>query len=324
MIDLYGHLTVPSVISEAMKAPAVQRIAGIDMNCGMAYTSFPLFRQGEPYSRAQHCRNVSILVYHFTGDLSQALAGLFHDISTPVFSHVVDFFNGDYMTQESTEEQTASMIRNDPVIQKLLSSCGIPLEDVVDYHRYPVADNDMPKLSCDRLEYTLGNAVNYRFITAETARKFLDDLCVFRTAVNETELAFRSEPIALEFAWTALRCGKIYSGREDRYSMERLARLLKQAVADGILETKDLYTTEAEVIAKLENSPLRGAWTAFTQLSSVIEASGPEDGIRVNAKRRYIDPLSCGGKRVSETDPAFRNAVQDFIEEDYSVYLKGN
>ena len=27
-----------------------------------------------------------------------------------------------------------------------------------DYHRYPIADNDSPRLSSDRLEYTLGNA----------------------------------------------------------------------------------------------------------------------------------------------------------------------
>jgi hypothetical protein len=206
----------------------------------------------------------------------------------------------------------------------VLSSRHIPIEAVSDYHRYPIADNDMPMLSCDRLEYTLGNAVNYRFITPAKAREFLADLCVFKNGQGETELAFRTQALAEEFAWNALRCGKIYSGREDRYSMERLARLLKQAVADGILEMTDLYTTEAEVIATLENSPLREAWTAFTKLSEVVEASGPEDGIQVDAKRRYIDPLSCGGKRVSETDPAFAEAVQEFIHEDYSVYLKGN
>lgn len=324
MIDLFSELTVPSVISEAMNAPAMKRIAGVDMNCGMAYTSFPLFRDGEPYSRAQHCRNVSLLIYHFTHDLTQSLAGLFHDISTPVFSHVVDFLNGDYLTQESTEEKTAFMICNDPVIRNLLAANQIQTEDVSDYHKYPIADNDMPKLSCDRLEYTLGNAVNYRFISPQKARVFINDLCVFKNECNEPELAFQTDDLAVEFAWNALRCGRIYSGREDRYSMERLARLLKDAIINGILSESDLYSTEASVIRRLEESSLAPEWKAFTNLSEVIVTENPEEGIQVDAKRRYIDPLSINGKRASNIAPALAEAIEAFIHEDYSVFLKGN
>ena len=324
MIDLYAHLAVPYVVSEAMDSPAMKRIAGVDMNCGMAYTSFPLFCSGEPYTRAEHCRNVSLLTYHFTQDITQALAGLFHDISTPVFSHVVDFVNGDYLTQESTEEKTAFMIQNDPVIQKLLENEHILFADVADYHRYPIADNDMPKLSCDRLEYTIGNAVNYRFISPQKARAFLDDLCIIQNAFREPELAFQSDLTAVEFAWTALRCGKVYSGREDRYSMERLARLLKDAIINRILDESDLYTTEAAVIRKLKQSSLSAEWTAFTNLSEVVETSDPNEGICVDAKRRYIDPLSVSGKRASELDSSLAEAIEEFIHEDYSAFLKGN
>ena len=324
MIDLYTHLAVPSVVSEAMDSPAMKRIDGVDMNCGMAYTSFPLFCSGEPYTRAEHCRNVSLLTYHFTQDITQALAGLFHDISTPVFSHVVDFVNGDYLSQESTEEKTAFMIQNDPVIQKLLEKEHILFADVADYHRYPIGDNDMPKLSCDRLEYTLGNAVNYRFISPQKARAFLDDLCIIQNAFREPELAFQSDLTAVEFAWTALRCGKVYSGREDRYSMERLARLLKDAIINRILDESDLYTTEAAVIRKLKQSSLSAEWTAFTNLSEVVETSDPNEGICVDAKRRYIDPLSVSGKRASELDSSLAEAIEEFIHEDYSAFLKGN
>lgn len=324
MIDLFRELAVPSVISDAMHAPAMMRIAGVDMNCGMAYTSFPLFRSGEPYSRAQHCRNVSVLIYHFTRDLTQSLAGLFHDISTPVFSHVVDFLNGDYMTQESTEEKTAAMISNDPVIRGLLAANQIRSEDVSDYHRYPIADNDMPKLSCDRLEYTLGNAVNYRFIIPEKARTFVNDLCVSVNEFNEPELAFQTDDLAVEFAWTALRCGRIYSGCEDRYSMERLARLLKDAIMNGILSEADLYSTESSVIRRLEQSSLANQWKAFTNLSEVVVTDDPEEGISVDAKRRYINPLSVSRKRASELDPALAEAIEEFVHEDYSVFLKGN
>ena len=41
----------------------------------------------------------------------------------------------------------------------LLKRDNIKLEEVDDYHIYPVADNDTPKLSADRLEYSLSNAL---------------------------------------------------------------------------------------------------------------------------------------------------------------------
>ena len=49
-------------------------------------------------------------------------------------------------------------------------------EDVADYHRYPIADNDSPRLAADRLEYTLGNLFNYGFCSPEQLRE-LSPLC---------------------------------------------------------------------------------------------------------------------------------------------------
>ena len=322
MIDLFSDIPVPSFIEEGMRSPAMRRIAGIDMNCGMCYTSFPLFVRGEPYSRAQHSRNVSLLVYRFTGDERQALAGLFHDIATPVFSHVVDFLNGDYLTQESTEELTAELIRRDTVIQRLLESMEITLNEVSDYHRYPVADNDMPRLSCDRLEYTLGNAVNYRFITPDKSREFISDIKVMKNEDGETELGFLHAETAVDFARTALKCGKVYSGAEDRYGMEILARLLKDAIKDGVLKENDLYLDEAAVISRLLDSSYRDRWIAFTALHAVVECS-PDEGICIDAKRRYVDPLIAGRGRASEYDRALKQEIDDFTSENYSVYLKG-
>ena len=64
------------------------------------------------YSNLEHSIGVALIVWNFTKDKKQTLAGLFHDISTPVFKHCIDFLNGDYETQESTEELTTYMIKN--------------------------------------------------------------------------------------------------------------------------------------------------------------------------------------------------------------------
>ena len=44
----------------------------------------------------------------------------------------------------------------------LLNRDRIKIEEINDYHKYPIADNDTPMLSSDRLEYTLSNGFGVR------------------------------------------------------------------------------------------------------------------------------------------------------------------
>lgn len=53
------------------------------------------------------------------------------------------------MTQESTEDLTTEIISNSSEIMSLLKRDNIKLEEVNDYHKYPIADNDTPMLSAD-------------------------------------------------------------------------------------------------------------------------------------------------------------------------------
>lgn len=62
--------------------------------------------------------------------------------------------NGDSEHQESTEERTEQVIRNSQTILSLLNRDGIKVEEISDYHIYPIADNNTPRLSADRFEYT--------------------------------------------------------------------------------------------------------------------------------------------------------------------------
>ena len=169
---------IPVFLVESLLSPAMKRIEHVGMHCGMEYTSFPIYKDLAPYSRGFHSLGVALITYRFTKDRKQALAGLFHDIATPCFSHVIDFLHHDYKTQESTEEKTTSIIKNDPLIPVLLKRYQLSIEDVDNYHLYPIADNDSPRLSADRLEYTLSNFLNFSLTDYETVRKFYDNLTI--------------------------------------------------------------------------------------------------------------------------------------------------
>jgi HD superfamily phosphohydrolase len=314
-MDLTGiyHHEIPDFIREAAATAPMQRLKGVGMNCGCEYTSFPQFSIWQSYTRFDHSLGASLITWHFTSDPRQALAALFHDVATPVFSHVVDFLRGDYETQESTEDGTREIILGCKDILAVCRKYGIDPEDITDYHRYPIADNDSPRLSADRLEYTLGNIVNFGYGTVETVKAYYKNL-----QAAETELVFRNEETACAFAKDALRCSRVYVADADRYSMQILSEILAEAIRDGIITPADLYMQETDVVNKLEHSPLLSRWQAFRTLNRVIPAPG---GRVILAKKRYIDPCTIEGTRASSLDTAFRAELADFLAHSFDYGL---
>ena len=311
----------PIFIDPYLASKSMQRLKGVDMNCGLQFTSHPGFSSNSSYSRYEHSVGVACIIWYFTHDKKQTLAGLFHDISTKAFSHVIDFVRKDYLVQESTEDNTRQFILQDTVIMNQLLCDGISVDEVSDYHVYPIADNDSPRLSADRLEYTLGNLLNYRKCTIEEIEKYYKDLTVGVSEDGKQEIMFQNPDIAEEFAFGALSCGMIYSCDFDRYGMEKLAEILRKGLKDKTIMESDLYLSEVEVVNKLSHSDLRNTWDEYTRLYDVVKDSSGD--IMVNAKKRYIDPYVCKHGRVTTNSAAFKNTVNEFKNTDYQYLMKG-
>lgn len=315
LLPIY-HPEIPAFLREFAQTPPLRRLRDVGMNCGCEYTRFPRFTNCGPYSRFDHSLGVALILWHFTGDIAQSLAGLFHDVATPVFAHVVDFLHGDHLRQESTEEGTEEWIAGNRECRRLLKQYGLTLEQVSDYHIYPVADNPAPALSADRLEYTLGNLWNYRFESLDTVRQFYEDLTVGQDERGKTELVFRTPELAGAFMRAALQNSRVYVADEDRFAMETLARILRTAVDRGVLSERDLWTTETEVIAHLEKDEVCGeAWRQYRQYSKILRCDRQTSGgnwLQVDAKKRWIDPLAEGRGRVSCWDAEAGRLIADF------------
>ena len=319
------HNDIPDFLCRFAAVPPMGRLKEVGMNCGCEYTRFPLFADIGPYSRYDHSMGVALIVWHFTGSREQTLAALFHDVTTPTFAHVVDFLHGDHLRQESTEAGVAECLAASPEICALLEEYGVALDDISDYHRYPVADNDSPALSADRLEYTMGNLFNYGFASLDRLRGLYEDLTVGTDEAGQSELVFRTPEMAAEFACLALKTACVYVADEDRFAMEALAQLLRQAMARGVLTNADLRGTEPPLIEKLcADGECAAAWEVFCGYSRILRSTErPKDGFwaQVDAKRRWIDPLAEGHGRVSGWDDAVRVDMEAFRTQDFSCWL---
>ena len=164
----------------------------ISCSCGTYYSKIHNIELW--YSSLQHSIAVALVIWHFTHDKKQTLAGLFHDISTPAFKHCIDFMNGDHEKQESTEDLTKKMIQESKEIMELLERDGISIDEVADYHIYPIADNDTPMLSADRLEYTLSNGLGQvkKIWSLDEIKEIYDDITVIKKENDEEEMCFNS------------------------------------------------------------------------------------------------------------------------------------
>ena len=317
------HPETPRFLAPFLALPELERLRQVGMNCGCEYAAFPRFQNLPESSRYHHSLGAARITWHFTRETAPTLAALFHDIATPVFAHTVDFLRGDYLQQEATEDGTGELLRRSAALSDLLTPLGLHVEDVEDYHRYPVADNDSPRLSADRLEYTLRNILHYRFGRLEDLQRFYNDLCV--TAEDGVpELAFRSIDTARDFAFAALGCSEIYVSPEDRYAMQRLSELLAMAIQRGVLAQEDLYGVEPDVIRKLESDPETArAWRDYCALHEMIaDESAPEaDRRTVRAKKRSIDPWVTGQGRLSDIDEKVAAALRNFREESQDAWL---
>ena len=241
---------IPEFLEEYIDTEPMQKQAGISVSCGTIYSK--MFDELW-YSSLDHSVAVALIVWNFTKDKKQTLAGLFHDIATPVFKHCIDFMNGDYENQESTEELTEKIIRNSDSIMKLLNRDGIKVEEISDYHIYPIADNDTPQLSADRLEYTLSNGLGVRMKlwNLDEVREIYQNIEVQKNEDGIEELGFKDKMLAEKFVNNMSKLSTFYISNNAKITMQFLADIIKKMNQKGLINKEDLYKlSEKNIIEK--------------------------------------------------------------------------
>lgn len=293
----------------------------ISITCGTIYSN--LFESKLFYSSLDHSIAVALICWHFTHDKKITLSGLFHDIATPTFKHCIDYLNGDYIMQESTEDLTTEIIKNSNEIMYLLKRDNILLEEVNDYHIYPIADNDTPQLSSDRLEYSLANALfTYNLLDLESVKKIYEDIEIQINEKGIEELAFKTKDIARKFVKTISKLSIFYIEDRTRYSMQFLSDIIKGLNKENIISKKDLYCLgEQEIINKIENSKYKDVYNIWKNAKKVnTSKTKPENVYFVNhgTKIRYIDPL-LNGKRMTSVCKTCKDMINKILNK--YVYL---
>lgn len=312
----------PTWLEEYIDTPEMQRINSISLNCGTDYSK--IFNIRYWYSNLDHSIGVALIVWHFTQDKKQTLAGLFHDIATPTFKHCIDFMNGDFENQESTEERTESIIKNSKEIMNLLNRDKIKVEEVSDYKIYPIADNDTPQLSADRFEYNFSSGlIFYRVWELENIREIYNNVTILKNEDGIEELGFKDYKVCEKYIHIVSKLWPQWISDSDRTVMQFLADIVKSMNVKGYLTIDDLYNlSEKEVINKILNCDdeyIRENFIKFQNATSVYGSDTPINDkycISIKAKRRYVIPLTIYNdsiKRINEISESAKKDIEEYF-----------
>ena len=316
------HPEIPAFIEPYLICPSLVRLKEISLFCGMDYSCF--FHPTCFYSRYDHSLGVALITYHFSHDPKATLAALFHDISTPVFSHVIDFKNKDYLKQTSTEIDNAQMIQADAQLVHQLAKDGFAIGDILYADKYPIADQKTPHICADRLEYMFSTGL---FLTGswtiDTIRDCYQDLSLQYNQINE-ELGFHHFDIAKHFFDACLVNSKLYLAPYNKISMELLAQIINLALNHNIIYPHDLYQlSEKEIMILLHQQDhpeiKKQLWLLENQKNLMISEKPLPNSFHacLNVKKRYIDPL-VNGERLSHIDKDVHRAIDELFIEDHN------
>ncbi|MGN0729635.1 HD domain-containing protein [Treponema sp.] len=317
----------PAFLKRYVRLPILSRLGGVGLLCGTDWT--PLFHNSFFYSRLSHSIGTALIVWNFTGSKAQTIAALLHDVSTPAFSHVLDFKNGDALTQSSTENGNADIISSCRELKELLDQDGIPLLQVMDYHQYPVADNELPGLSADRLEYMYPSGASLDKIwTLREIQKNYSAIQVLENEKGIPELGFSDIRQGIIYTKKFHQTGMILQRNEDKIAMQLMADIISLAEKNGILKPEELYSLpESKIIERFtqfsKEQPqheFSAHFRTFRGMKKIIRSSEPIEGfycVSLSVKRRYINPLvmtKSGAKRICQVSDEAKNEVERYLQ----------
>lgn len=307
---VYGEIALNEpVLMELIATSTLERLKGVDMG---GY--YEVYFSGTKHSRFEHSFGVAWLLRRFGASIEEQVAGLLHDVSHSAFSHSIDYaISSANQATQSYQDDVHEAFLEKTGIPELLTKHGFIMEHILDDARHPLKESDLPDLCADRIDYILRGALAFRVITVVQGQAFLDAL-----SVRNGRWVFRDFAIAREFA-ELFRCinHAHYSNIETALMFRTTGDWLAHALAKAYISLPELYTTDSEVIEKIntyldQDPELQKLWRRMNRETSYrLNLSGV--GQKTVCKSRMVDPFCFekrGIVRVSEMDSAWGEIVQ--------------
>jgi hypothetical protein len=317
LTTLYGDYTINEpILVKLIQCPSVQRLKSIHQYGAVHYVY-----NYAPYSRYEHSIGVFILLRRYDAPLDEQIAGLLHDVSHTVFSHVGDFLMKRHTyINNSYQDDIHTWFLEQTEIPEILKKYGFEIHDILHKSdRFARLERDIPNICADRLEYNLYGGYLEKKFTATDICFMLDHL-----HFNNNEWFFDDISVAQKFAYNSLYLTeKLFASGSNWLLNMWTAKALRRALKLGILSLDDIhFGRDDEVWNKLiasSDSKIKTLlhhivydYQAYTEITD-----GSAYDYCIHPKFRGIDPwvkTAAGIERLTALDKDFACAYQRLQE----------
>jgi uncharacterized protein len=159
------------IIVDLLNSPIMKRLKDVDQSGTPKY-----FMDLPAYSRYSHSVGVYYLLKKFKVSKKQRVAGLLHDASHTVFSHVGDWiFQRNYT--DTYQDKIHQWYLEKVNVNQILNKYDLQLEDVLpDRPEFSCLEQDLPDMCADRIEYNLHTGLIFEKITKKQLKNIVEDL----------------------------------------------------------------------------------------------------------------------------------------------------
>ncbi len=307
----YGTIEVEEpVLLELIHAPATQRLKSIHQYGVSYYTT-----HREEYNRFDHSIGVFTVLRMKGASLEEQIAGLLHDVSHTVFSHVGDWVFG----KEYQEADYQSIIHRLHLatsgLEQILNKHGYSVEQILPKRpTFTMLEQSLPNLCADRIDYNIQGAYFQNFLTREEALELFNDIYF----EEERWLTTRKD-LAAKLMHYSLFMTEDCWGSAINYATSRwLADAILQGLEIGLISWHEFhFGVDQDVWDKLNSSPdpiIQNKMHMVTHHDDYFRMVTPAQAtVMVKFKCRGIDPwIKQDGKvmRLSELVPELAEALQ--------------
>lgn len=282
----------PKFLIPFIESKTLMRLKDISYFCGAEHGSKKVYDFKYSISRLDHSISTALFVWVNTYDEYMTLAALFHDATTPALSHVIDYFNGDYINQESTELDLVSYINmHDKDLVNYIKTIGLDINKIANFKNYSLVDMDRPMLCADRLDFVfLNNLAWSKEITIEEVKEIYNHLVVRKNEYDKLEFAFDDIDIADRVVELNDIVNNLTKSKSDYNEMFYLSILVGRLLEINVINYEDLFVmTDNEVfeliLDNIEDDIIYYYYQRYKYMENNLELTDAK------IKNRVLNPL---------------------------------
>jgi hypothetical protein len=171
---VYGDFEVTEpILIDLFKHPVMERIKHVEQYGPRCYVD----KKIQSYSRYDHCVGVWALLRLYGASLQEQVAGLLHDASHTVFSHVGDYLFKNSSQLNSYQDSIHAWYLTKFDLPELCAKHGMSFDSLMHKDQaYAMLEQNLPNLCADRIEYNIKAALMNGFIKKDEVKMLLKDL----------------------------------------------------------------------------------------------------------------------------------------------------